>query len=261
MKQCAFFIGCLLFCMVSCTVENEWVLDWQDDFDGPCLDESVWSRTDRGVADWSNTQSKDERCMAFRDGLLVLTGIVNDDLQADSAAYLTGGIWTKYKKSFEPGRFEIRCRLHGAQGAWPAIWLLPYECAKYPWPTGGEIDIMERLNHDSIVYQTVHSVYTVRLGRRDDPLYSRFTVIDPEVFNVYGVDMYPDSIVFHINGQRTHVYPRLASEEGNGQFPFHIPQYLLIDMQVGGDWVGEVDCEQLPVEMEVDWVKHYKRCM
>lgn len=29
---------------------------------------------------------------------------------------------------------------------------------------GGEVDIMERLNHDSIVYQTVHSHYTYTLG-------------------------------------------------------------------------------------------------
>ena len=29
---------------------------------------------------------------------------------------------------------------------------------------GGEVDIMERLNYDSIVYQTVHSHYTYTLG-------------------------------------------------------------------------------------------------
>ena len=40
--------------------------------------------------------------------------------------------------------------------------------------------------------------------------------------------------------------------------PFDIPQYLLIDMQLGGTWVGPVDSTDLPVEMEVDWVRHYQ---
>lgn len=28
-------------------------------------------------------------------------------------------------------------------------------------------------------------------------------------------------------------------------------------MQLGGAWVGDVDLNDLPVEMEVDWVKYY----
>ena len=48
-----------------------------------------------------------------------------------------------------------------AGGAWPAIWMRPEGAA---WPSGGEIDIMERLNNDSIAYQTVHSHYTYTLG-------------------------------------------------------------------------------------------------
>ena len=29
-------------------------------------------------------------------------------------------------------------------------------------------------------------------------------------------------------------------------------------MQLGGSWVGNVDMEQLPVEMHVDWVRVYR---
>ena len=36
------------------------------------------------------------------------------------------------------------------------------------------------------------------------------------------------------------------------------PWYLLIDMQLGGSWVGRVDSQQLPVEMYIDWVRHYR---
>ena len=36
-------------------------------------------------------------------------------------------------------------------------------------------------------------------------------------------------------------------------------QYLLIDMQLGGAWVGSVDPNDLPVEMEIDWVRNWVR--
>ena len=74
---------------------------------------------------------------------------------------------------------------------------------------GGEVDIMERLNYDSIVYQTVHSHYTYTLGIENNPKHGGTTSINPEDFNVYGVDFWPDSLVFHVNGKRHFVYPRI----------------------------------------------------
>ena len=44
-----------------------------------------------------------------------------------------------------------------------------------------------------------------------------------------------------------------------GQWPFDQPFYLLIDMQLGGKWVGAVDESQLLVQMEIDWVKVYEQ--
>lgn len=248
-----------LLAVMSCnySAEPKWELVWSDDFNAGILDTAVWSMTDRGTPDWANTQSHDPRCFDFRDGLLVLRGIVNDDTVADPAPYLTGGVWTKNKKSFEPGRFEVRARLHGAQGAWPAIWLMPYDNVYGGWPMSGEIDIMERLNNDSVAYQTVHSNWTYNLGRDKEPRSSTISPINRDDFNVYGVDMYPDSIVFHINGERTACYPKL-NDGAEGQFPFYHPQYILMDMQLGGNWVGEVNPEDLPVEMEIDWVKYYQ---
>lgn len=255
-------LNCFLLLLCAATSaglraeEPQWQLDWMDDFDAAAPDTAVWSRIDRGTADWQNTQSKDDRCYEMRDGVLVLKGIVNPDTEADTARFLTGGLWTKGKKAFAPGRIEVRARLHGAKGAWPAIWLLPFDHTSHPWPTGGEIDIMERLNNNHVAYQTVHTYYTFNLGRKDNPQHGTVHAIDRDGWNVYGVDILPDSIVFHINGCPTLTYPKV-NDGTDGQFPFYIPQYLLIDMQLGGSWVGDVDAADLPVTMEIDWVKHY----
>lgn len=243
--------------MASCRNQPQWQLVWEENFNGVELDTTVWSMIPRGKPDWQNTMSMDERCYELRDGQLILRGIINEDLQKDSSPYLTGGVWTKNKKSFVRGRVEIRAKLEGAQGAWPAIWMLPYESEKYAWPEGGEVDIMERLNYDTFVYQTVHSHYTYHLKEDKNPPNGTTASIHPNDFNVYGVDFWPDSLVFHVNGVKTYTYPRIETDKV-GQFPFDIAQYLLIDMQLGGTWVGEVDPTELPVEMSVDWVKHYQ---
>lgn len=242
----------------SAGVRPGWRLVWEENFESERMDWSVWSKTVRGTADWADTQSADERCYGLRNGNLILRGIINDDLEADTARYLTGGVVTQGKKAFAfPGRIEVRARLQAATGAWPAIWLLPSDPA-VRWPQGGEIDIMERLNYDGFVYQTVHSNYTYVLGHRDEPANYSTMEIDPEGFNTYGVDVFRDSVVLYVNGVRNFSYPRVPDAADTlGQFPFFQPMYLLIDMQLGGSWVGETDPEDLPVEMEVDWVRYY----
>jgi hypothetical protein len=127
------------------------------------------------------------------------------------------------------------------------------------WPNGGEIDIMERLNNDTIAYQTVHSAYTYTLGIKDNPKQGGIGFINRDDYNVYSVEMYQDSLVFFINETRTFAYPRIETDKG-GQFPFTDKKfYLLLDMQLGGSWVGAVDSSDLPVEMEIDWVRFYQK--
>lgn len=253
----AWFLLSVGIMMISCQPKSKWQLVWEENFSETELDSTIWSMIPRGNPDWQNTMSSDERCYEMRDGQLILRGIINEDLQKDESPYLTGGIWTKGKKSFTRGRMEIRAKLEGAQGAWPAIWMLPYDSKKHPWPYGGEVDIMERLNHDTFVYQTVHTHYTYNLKEDKKPINGTTAAIKPNDFNIYGVDFWPDSLVFHVNGVKTFTYPRIKTDK-EGQFPFDVPQYLLIDMQLGGTWVGEVDPTGLPVEMSIDWVRHYQ---
>ena len=126
-------------------------------------------------------------------------------------------------------------------------------------PNGGEIDIMERLNNDTIAYQTVHSAYTYTLGIKDNPKQGGIGFINRDDYNVYSVEMYQDSLVFFINETRTFAYPRIETDK-EGQFPFTDKKfYLLLDMQLGGSWVGAVDSSDLPVEMEIDWVRFYQK--
>lgn len=249
----AFVCISLLF---ACGGQKEWTLVWEDNFDQTTgFDTAVWSKIPRGTADWQNYMSDFDSCYAVEAGNLILRGLNNFSLPTDTAPYLTGGLYTKDKKGFSNGRLEIKAKLQGATGAWPAFWLLSQEGG---WPMGGEIDIMERLNRDTIAYQTVHSHYTHELGFKTNPPQGGIGAIRPDDYNVYAIEMYPDSLRFFVNDTHTFTYPRIETDQ-EGQFPFDQPFYLLIDMQLGGSWVGPVDPTDLPVELQVDWVRFYQK--
>lgn len=236
----------------------KWKLVWKDDFKKPgFIDYSKWSKIPRGGSDWDNYMSSRDDLYEVEDGNLILKGIVNDRQDEDTATYLTGGLWTKDKFSVQYGKVEIRAKIESARGAWPAFWMLAQDKKYGPYPMNGEVDIMEHLNYDSVVYQTIHSHYTLNLNQQTP---QRFVTVpvDSEEYNTYGVEFYSDRLVFTLNGKPTLVYPKIETDH-EGQFPFDQPYYLLLDMQLGGSWVGAVDPAELPVQMDIDWVKVWER--
>lgn len=249
------------FITAGCTqkkTKEEWKLVWSEEFEQTDhFDTQVWSKTPRGNADWCDYMTDDEICYEMRDGNLVLRGIVTPKDSKDTVPYLTGGVWGKDKKVFGNGRIEIKAKLDEGTGVWPAIWMLP---AEVKWPYGGEIDIMEHLNQDTIVYQTLHTYYTLELGGKDKPTSSGVnSAYKKNEYNVYALEMYTDSLAFFVNDVHTFTYPRIETDKEE-QFPFNDqPFYLLMTMQMGGSWVGEVDPKDLPVEMHIDWVRFYEK--
>lgn len=227
---------------------------WSDEFEGHELDPEKWSRCKRGRADWSNTMSDDPRLVMLKDGILHLRGIVNDCLESDPSRFLTGGITSRGKFDFTYGKVEIRARFTSARGAWPALWMLG---SRGRWPANGEIDIMEHLNFDHIVYQTVHSAFTRGPNAGDGPPGGGTARIDREGFNTYGLIWEEDELVFLVNSQPTHRYPRVE-DLGPEQWPFSQPFYFIFSMQIGGQWVGEPDPGDYPAGMEIDWIRVYQ---
>ena len=239
-------------------VADKWKLVWQDDFELLSLDTAKWSKIPPNNADWGNYMTDDERCYAFEDGKILLKGINNRDRKTDDRPFLTGGIWTKNKFSFQYGKVEIRAKLESAKGAWPAMWMLAQNNKYGKYPRNGEIDLMEHLNYDSIIYQTTHSYYTLDLKEKNNPPHHGTVKVDVSEFNTYGLEWYPDRLDFMLNGVNTFTYPRVEGVDAS-QWPYDQEFYLLIDQQLGGSWVGEVDPEQLPVDMVIDYVRIYQQ--
>lgn len=229
-----------------------WKLEFTENFSSSRLDEKVWTRIDKGTVDWNRNMSLRKDLVEVKNGLLILHGVKNDDLKADPRRVLTGGVKTQGKVSFLYGKIEIRCRFENQKGAWPAVWMMP-ENPKKGWPDCGEIDIIERLNSDDFVYQTVHSGWTAK--NPNNPPKGGKGKINPTGWNIYALEWTSEKIVWKVNGVETHSYARVGDDPA--RYPWTEPFYLMIDMQLGGSWVGDVDESTLPCKMYVDWVKYY----
>ncbi|MDE6143577.1 MAG: glycoside hydrolase family 16 protein [Muribaculaceae bacterium] len=253
-------LGSSIYCLTAYypnEKSDEWELIWEDDFNGNNLDTTCWGYMERHNNDSRRYHSSNPECYGFKNGNIILRGILNNNQQTDTATYLTGAITTKGKLSFAPGRIEIRAKLGSATGAWPAFWMLPYPPDKN-WPKNGELDIIEHLNNDDFVYQTIHSDFTKKNPKAKPQRYVKAKYNKNE-YNLFQIDFLPDRIDYYINGIRTLHYPKVDSLLNKGQFPFNHEWYLMLDMQLGGKWVGNIDSDELPVEMQIDWVKYYRK--
>lgn len=257
----------LHFNAFSQTEDAKWKLVWEDDFEEATLNPNKWtlintlpSNYDKSP-DWKKHMISDERVYTLENGNLYLTGIKNPGIENDSRPVLTGGVNSKGKFSFLYGKVEIRAKKECGRGAWPAIWMMPENDTYGGWPHSGEIDIMEHLNSDSVIHHTVHTRYTNVLGNTSNPKRGTGDVVaDVTQWNIYGLEWYPDMLIWTVNGEETFRYPRVEGADPEAkQWPFDQPFYFILSQQLGGNWVGKIHEEDLPVSMSIDFVKVYQK--
>lgn len=233
--------------------EAKWSLEWSDEFNTEEIDWSVWEYVPRQDTDWANKMSPREDLTFLKDGNLELWAKVNDN-PLDQSEFMTGGIWGEGLKAFKLGRVDVRARLDHGESFWPAIWMMG-QTDEVGWPSCGEIDIMEHLNYDPIVYQTVHSYYTENISK-DNPVDHSISRVDVRNYHIYSVEVYKDRLVYLVDNEPQLVYPKDASKDS--QFPFtEYDFYVILSAQLGGQWPGEASGKNLPAAMYVDFVRYY----
>lgn len=75
-------------------------------------------------------------------------------------------------------------------------------------------------------------------------------------FNRHQTHWTPSGVVFGVNGAAHLRYPKL--DLGPRAWPFDAPQFLLLNLAIGGDLGGPVDDSIFPVALEVDYVHVYQ---
>lgn len=263
-------IGLLLLILGCETDDNQTVatfteLVMQDEFDTDgAPDSSIWSYdigTGAGTAAGAGWGNNELQYYTNRsENVTVQNGILIISAKKESFAgsnYTSARISTKGKFEQTYGRFEARIRLPYGQGIWPAFWLLGDESNADSWPEIGEIDIMEyRGQNPTTIIGSLHGPgysggmaisksYTLKNDRFDTG------------FHVFGIEWGPEYINYYVDDV---LYNQITPADVTGEWVFDHPFYIIINLAVGGDFVGPPDNETIfPQTLLVDYVRVYKK--
>ncbi len=254
---------------------TQWNIIWNDEFnqpDGSSPDPTKWGY-DVGGGGFGNNQQEYDTSRTnnarIEGGHLMIeadqetyTGTNKVTRNYTSARMLTRG-----KGSWTYGRIEARIKIPRGQGIWPAFWTLGTNIdAGVGWPTCGEIDIMENIGKPSdqnLVHGTIHGPqsggdYNGGSGVGTSyPLPGGAALADD--FHIYAVEWTNNQIKWFLD---THQYftATAASLPGGATWVFTQPQFLILNVAVGGNWPGYPDeTTVFPQQMLVDYVRVYEQ--
>ena len=167
--------------------------------------------------------------------------------------------------SFLYGRIEARIKLPESQGMWPAFWMLGNNIATVNWPACGELDIMEHIDGSNPPFGpgaaapgfdwVQSSVHGTGLNGGTPYHPAGFSAAG---WHTYGMIWTRGQVQFYIDDP-AHPYETFTPASIAGTWPFDQgPQFILLNLAVGGDWPGNVDNTTVfPSEMLVDYVRVY----
>lgn len=248
----------MLLALATVAMQGSWKLVWRDEFnyDGP-PDPAKWGY-EKGFVRNKEAQyyTADRRENArVENGKLVIEAR-KDDFEGHpvSSASLT----TQGHASWTYGRIEVRAKIPTGKGTWPAIWMLGDDHAD-GWPKCGEIDILENVGFDP--NEAVFTVHSTKPDGTGHAAWGESTTVPnlPAAYHVYAVEWSASAIVWSMDGKTVHVYSK-ADPHGVA-WVFDKPQYLLLNLAVGGAWGGQqgIDDTIFPARYEIDYVRVYQR--
>ena len=235
-----------------------WDLVWSDEFDkaGP-IDTSKWTiqvgpSTVNGEFEYYTNRIENIR---VADGYL---NIIGRKENFGGRNYTSGRINTEGKTWWTYGKFEIKAKLPGGQGSWPAFWMLGHECDKHGgWPACGEIDIAEYAGRTPNVVNTTMHMKDINYMLKNNPHGSATLSDVSKNFHVYTLEWYKDHMDFFMDSAKVMTFKDPG--RGAGSWPYFNPQYLIINEALGGGYAGPIDDAIFPTQWVIDYVRVYKQ--
>lgn len=235
--------------------DNEYILVWNDEFNGNSLDRSVWNVEVNGNGGGNNELQyyvDNTNNISVSNGTLKINALKQS---YGGKQYTSGRITTQGNKEFKYGRMEAKMKLPSFTGAWPAFWMLGGNYSTVGWPACGEIDIMEAINTESKIYGTVHWSYQNNHAESG----GNISGIDRTQWHVYAVEWTKNQIKWYVDDKN--FYTQDISDEAEME-EFRRNYFIIFNLAIGGTWPGfTIDNTAFPSKstMEVDYVRVYQK--
>lgn len=243
---------------------------WSDEFQGDALDITKWTyeigtgENGWGNGEWQYYTDRTENAYV-KDGYLHIRATLETDATAiandfGGKKYTSARIITRGKFDFAYGTIKARIALPVGKGIWPAFWMLGANSETVGWPACGEIDIIEAVNDESVVYGTHHWDHEgshAQYGNSTKQHFDGHYELDITEFHDYKMTWDKNAISMYVDD---FMYQKIDITDANGEMgTFHKAFYFILNVAVGGGWPGfDIDDTQFPNEMIVDYIRVYK---
>jgi beta-glucanase (GH16 family) len=245
-----------IFILTIICIKSEFTkLVLEENFSGNSLNTSLWEFDIGNDDGWGNDElqyyRKNSENIFIQNNQLHIVARVKE---FGEKSYTSARILTKKTFQFTYGKVEARIKLPVGQGIWPAFWMLGANIDEKPWPNCGEIDILEAINAENVIYNTLHFA-----NETGDHKMSDFSTKIENVneFHIYTLTWTKDQVKMFIDNKES-CSVNLNELPSTATDAFRKPFYLLLNVAVGGNWPKTVDDSVLPLEMIVDYIKIYQ---
>ena len=242
------------------------VLVWADEFEKDGRPDPAKWTYETGFVRNDELQWYQPQNAYCRDGHLVIEArreqVPNPGFQEGSrswqasrrvAEYTSASVTTKGLAAWRYGRFVMRGRIDTRQGLWPAWWTLG---VNGEWPDGGEIDMME--SYRGLLLANVAWGSGTRWVPTWDSVRTSIDTLGPDWsarFHEWRMDWDRDAIRLYVDDRLLNETALADTVSPAGRNPFHAPQYMLINLAVGGANGGDPSPTSFPARVEIDYVR------
>lgn len=246
---------------------------WGDEFEGTGVDRSKWAYTWAMSGTDTMQLSSEENVMAEEDGRLKLRAIRYFDPTTEGVKYrVPYTVSTLYNMSFVYGYIEIRARLPFQSGGWPGFWMgNNTNLSKYAWDKGYsiEIDIFENFGSLDTIIPNLHKHYDDGRSIQWPTEKSSYTFDNSDgklyqEYHTYGCELTPTEISMYVDGVKYQTFDISKSFDDNPDMAgFNTSMHVMFNNHLfveDSDWiVNLVDCEELPTEFFIDYIRLYQK--
>jgi beta-glucanase (GH16 family) len=253
---------------------NGYRLVWSDEFnkDG-APDPKNW-KPEQGFVRNNELQWYQPENAYCKNGLLVIEGRrerkPNPNYKAGSKEwklnrefieYTSASLTTSGLHSWQFGRFEVKARIKTQDGLWPAIWFLGVQGE---WPSNGEIDLMEFYGGNILANACwgTKERWKAKWNASKKPVKSFGDPKWDEKFHVWRMDWDSKSIKLYLDDALLNTIDVTKTinptTERGPKNPFLQPQYLLLNLAIGGNSGGDPSKTAFPTKYEIDYVRVYQ---
>jgi beta-glucanase (GH16 family) len=179
--------------------------------------------------------------------------------QVSKGVFTSARIKSQGLFSFQYGRIEARMKLPESQGMWPAFWTLGSNIATVNWPACGELDIMEHIDGSNPAKEGFDWVQgSIHGTGLDGGIQYHPVVFSATDWHTYGMIWSKGQIQYYVDSP-ANIYASFSARSQKGTWPFDSgPQFLLLNLAVGGSWPGNPDATTVfPSSILVDYVRIY----